>query len=141
MRFVDDDERLLAVPAVVDEDLPLLTFDDALTEQDIMLTPPPVPSRSRTDRKTSEERTPSSERSPTAASSGAPSKKGGERKDLGALPKPKDKVAQPIEKAEKPKDKLWKKYLYDSIGKIAPACATCDDQLTCFTCMVKEMSA
>ena len=43
--------------------------------------------------------------------------------------------------AEKPKDKLWKKYLYDSIGKIAPACATCDDQLTCFTCMVKEMSA
>ena len=43
--------------------------------------------------------------------------------------------------AQKPKDKLWKKYLYDSIGKIAPACATCDDQLTCFTCIIKEMSA
>lgn len=43
--------------------------------------------------------------------------------------------------AMKPKEKLWKKYLYDSIGKIAPACATCDDQLNCFACLVKEMSA
>ncbi|HFS82678.1 MAG TPA: hydrogenase [Epsilonproteobacteria bacterium] len=43
--------------------------------------------------------------------------------------------------ARKPKEKLWKKYLYDSIGEIAPACATCDDQLTCFACMVGEMSA
>ena len=41
----------------------------------------------------------------------------------------------------KPKDKLWKKYIYDTIGKIAPACATCDDQLTCFACRVKEASA
>jgi len=43
--------------------------------------------------------------------------------------------------ADKPKEKLWKKYLYDRIGAIAPACATCDDQLTCFRCMVKELSA
>jgi nitrogen fixation protein NifQ len=43
--------------------------------------------------------------------------------------------------ANKPKDKLWKKYLYDCIGKVAPACATCDDQLTCFSCLLKEMSA
>lgn len=42
---------------------------------------------------------------------------------------------------KKPKDKLWKKYLYDSIDKVAPACATCDDQLTCFACILKEMSA
>jgi len=42
---------------------------------------------------------------------------------------------------QKPKDKLWKKYLYDCINSIAPACASCDDQLTCFTCIVKEMSA
>jgi nitrogen fixation protein NifQ len=42
---------------------------------------------------------------------------------------------------EKPKEKLWKKYLYDRIGSIAPACATCDDQLTCFKCIVKELSA
>jgi len=42
---------------------------------------------------------------------------------------------------QKPKEKLWKKYLYDRIGAIAPACATCDDQLTCFKCMVKELSA
>jgi nitrogen fixation protein NifQ len=42
---------------------------------------------------------------------------------------------------EKPKDKLWKKYIYDRVGSIAPACATCDDQLTCFKCMVKELSA
>ena len=43
--------------------------------------------------------------------------------------------------ARKPKEKLWKKYLYDRIDKIAPACATCDDQSTCFRCIVKEMSA
>jgi nitrogen fixation protein NifQ len=41
----------------------------------------------------------------------------------------------------KPKDKLWKKYIYDAIGKVAPACATCDDQMTCFACRVKEVSA
>ncbi len=43
--------------------------------------------------------------------------------------------------AQKPKEKLWKKFLYDEIGAVAPACATCNDQLTCFTCRVKEMSA
>jgi nitrogen fixation protein NifQ len=42
---------------------------------------------------------------------------------------------------EKPKDKLWKKYLYDRIGSIAPACATCDDQLTCFRCLFQEIGA
>jgi nitrogen fixation protein NifQ len=43
--------------------------------------------------------------------------------------------------AQKPKDKLWKKFLYDAIGKVAPACATCDDQATCFKCILQEMSA
>lgn len=43
--------------------------------------------------------------------------------------------------AGKPKEKLWKKYLYDCIGKVAPACATCDDQLSCFACQIKEISA
>lgn len=41
----------------------------------------------------------------------------------------------------KPKEKLWKKFLYDSIGEIAPACIECDDQLTCFACILKEQSA
>ncbi len=41
----------------------------------------------------------------------------------------------------KPKDKLWKKFLYDSIGRIAPACATCHDQEHCFTCLIAEASA
>jgi nitrogen fixation protein NifQ len=41
----------------------------------------------------------------------------------------------------KPKDKLWKKFLYDAIGKIAPACATCNDQEHCFTCLIAEASA
>jgi nitrogen fixation protein NifQ len=41
----------------------------------------------------------------------------------------------------KPKDKLWKKFLYDAIGKVAPACATCDDQEHCFTCLIAEVSA
>jgi nitrogen fixation protein NifQ len=37
---------------------------------------------------------------------------------------------------QKPKDKLWKKYIYDSIGEVAPACATCSDQINCFVCKV-----
>jgi nitrogen fixation protein NifQ len=41
----------------------------------------------------------------------------------------------------KPKDKLWKKFLYDSIGKVAPACASCNDQEHCFTCLIAEASA
>lgn len=42
---------------------------------------------------------------------------------------------------QKPKDKLWKKYLYDLINEVAPACASCDDQLTCFRCLLSEVSA
>lgn len=41
----------------------------------------------------------------------------------------------------KPKEKLWKKFLYDSIGYVAPACATCNDQEHCFTCLLSEASA
>ena len=36
----------------------------------------------------------------------------------------------------KPKDKLWKKFIYDSIGEIAPACETCPTQSNCFMCKV-----
>jgi nitrogen fixation protein NifQ len=35
---------------------------------------------------------------------------------------------------KKPVDKLWKKFIYDSIGKVAPACFTCKDQSNCFAC-------
>jgi len=41
----------------------------------------------------------------------------------------------------KPKDKLWKKFLYDAIGMVAPACVACDDQEHCFTCILAEASA
>ena len=41
---------------------------------------------------------------------------------------------------QKPKDKLWKKYIYDCIGKVAPACATCDDQINCFSCLVSDIT-
>lgn len=41
----------------------------------------------------------------------------------------------------KPKDKLWKKFLFDAIGMVAPACATCNDQEHCFTCLLSEASA
>lgn len=34
----------------------------------------------------------------------------------------------------KPADKLWKKFIYDSIGEVAPACATCGDQENCWVC-------
>jgi len=36
----------------------------------------------------------------------------------------------------KPKDILWKKFIYDSIGEVAPACASCKDQINCFACQV-----
>lgn len=36
----------------------------------------------------------------------------------------------------KPKEKLWKKFIYDSIGEIAPACENCKDQINCFSCSV-----
>jgi len=42
---------------------------------------------------------------------------------------------------QKPKEKLWKKFLYDSVEEVAPACATCNDQLTCWSCIVSEKSA
>jgi len=41
----------------------------------------------------------------------------------------------------KPKEKLWKKFLYDAIDQVAPACATCNDQEHCFACMIAEASA
>ena len=47
----------------------------------------------------------------------------------------------PLLAQRKPKDKLWKKFLYDEIGAIAPACVSCDDQFNCFSCLVSEMSA
>lgn len=34
----------------------------------------------------------------------------------------------------KPSDVRWKKYLYDCIGKTAPACAKCNDISNCFHC-------
>ena len=37
---------------------------------------------------------------------------------------------------KKPNDKLWKKYIYDTIGEVAPACATCSDQVNCFACKI-----
>lgn len=43
--------------------------------------------------------------------------------------------------SKKPVDKLWKKFIYDEIGKVAPACVSCDDQMSCFSCLVSELSA
>jgi nitrogen fixation protein NifQ len=40
----------------------------------------------------------------------------------------------------KPKSKLWKKFLFDTIDKVAPACATCSDQVNCFACSVEYAS-
>lgn len=42
----------------------------------------------------------------------------------------------PVLAQRKPADKLWKKFIYDSIGEVAPACATCSDQETCWACKV-----
>ncbi|MFA6191279.1 MAG: nitrogen fixation protein NifQ [Sulfurimonas sp.] len=42
---------------------------------------------------------------------------------------------------QKPKDKLWKKFLYEQIDAIAPACVSCNDQESCFRCLLSELSA
>ena len=42
---------------------------------------------------------------------------------------------------QKPKEKLWKKFLYECIDALAPACENCDDQATCFKCILSEQSA
>lgn len=34
----------------------------------------------------------------------------------------------------KPESIRWKKYLYDCIGKTAPACGACSDASDCFSC-------
>ena len=39
----------------------------------------------------------------------------------------------PLLAKHKPPSKLWKKYLYDSIDAIAPACEHCSSQTNCFT--------
>lgn len=36
----------------------------------------------------------------------------------------------------KPVDKLWKKFIYDCVGRIAPACYTCKDQTNCHACLL-----
>ncbi|MDR0579081.1 MAG: nitrogen fixation protein NifQ [Campylobacteraceae bacterium] len=36
----------------------------------------------------------------------------------------------------RPPDKLWKKFIYDSVGLIAPFCYTCTDQSNCFKCQL-----
>jgi nitrogen fixation protein NifQ len=35
---------------------------------------------------------------------------------------------------KKPKTILWKKYIYDSVGEVAPACENCKDSVNCFAC-------
>jgi nitrogen fixation protein NifQ len=35
---------------------------------------------------------------------------------------------------QKPANKLWKKYIYDLVNEVAPACATCPDKINCFVC-------
>ena len=39
---------------------------------------------------------------------------------------------------QKPKEKLWKKFLYDTIGAVAPACHSCETMDNCFKCNVEE---
>ena len=36
--------------------------------------------------------------------------------------------------AKKPVDKLWKKFIYDSISRVAPFCFSCKDNSNCFAC-------
>ncbi|QOG11262.1 nitrogen fixation protein NifQ [Arcobacter sp. FWKO B] len=36
----------------------------------------------------------------------------------------------------KPSDIRWKKFLFDTIGEVAPACKSCYDQTNCFGCEI-----
>ncbi len=36
----------------------------------------------------------------------------------------------------RPKEKRWKKFLFDSIDSVAPACQSCPDTSVCFSCDV-----
>ena len=38
---------------------------------------------------------------------------------------------------QKPDNKLWKKYIYELIDEIAPACENCNHQINCFACSAK----
>jgi len=35
---------------------------------------------------------------------------------------------------KKPSNKFWKKFIYDTIGEVAPSCSTCKDKINCFSC-------
>jgi len=43
--------------------------------------------------------------------------------------------------AEKPKEILWKKYIYDCVNLVAPACFECNDQINCFACRLEDKCA
>lgn len=36
--------------------------------------------------------------------------------------------------AMKPETVRWKKFLFDTVGSVAPACVACGDQTRCFSC-------
>jgi nitrogen fixation protein NifQ len=40
--------------------------------------------------------------------------------------------------AKRPSDKRWKKFLFDEIESIAPACHECKDTENCFKCELSE---
>ncbi|MEW6550596.1 MAG: nitrogen fixation protein NifQ [Campylobacterota bacterium] len=41
----------------------------------------------------------------------------------------------------KPSDIRWKKFLFDTIGEVAPACKSCYDQTNCFGCELRQSEA
>lgn len=43
--------------------------------------------------------------------------------------------------AKKPAEKRWKKFIFDEIGEIAPACWQCKDSGNCFKCDALEQIA
>lgn len=42
----------------------------------------------------------------------------------------------PILSELKPKEKLWKKFIYDSIDEVAPSCEYCETKESCFACSI-----
>ena len=108
MQQMNESKHRYAVPehAVPDEDLPVLTFDEALAEPDITLNQLPLPSRDSGGRQKAEGQASTPEVPSPAASSADDTKKVG--KPENGLDKPENGVDKAKKVAEKPKSLLDK---------------------------------
>jgi len=107
MQQMTETKHRYAVPehVVLEEDLPVLTFDEALSEPDIILNPPPSPARDTEGRRTPKDLVSSSEKPLSTTSSDTSPAKIDQSKVAQKLDKPQDSGAKSKNRVDKPKDK------------------------------------